>query len=165
MRSIRNRRHITPRPMGAAKPHIAVWLLACPMAFAADLRDGFNLRELEPKVFVHMGRQLALDVPGHDDIANIGFIVGEACVAVIDTGGSVRIGRELRGAIKEHTSLPICYVINTHVHVDHVLGKAAFKGDGPSFVGNAALAPAMARSRPFFIEQYSGDLDSPAVPE
>src|ERR1700721_1406880 len=81
MRSIRKRRHITPRPMGAAKPHIAVWLLACPMAFAADLRDGFNLRELEPKVFVHLGRQLALDVPGHDDIANIGFIVGEKCVA------------------------------------------------------------------------------------
>jgi len=147
--------------MGAAESRIAVWLLACPMVFAADLPEGFNLSEPEPGVFVHMGRQLALDVPGHDDIANIGFIVGKKCVAVIDTGGSASIGRELRGAIENHTSLPICYVINTHVHVDHVLGNAAFKNDGPSFVGSAPLAAAMARSRAFFIGQYSGDMDSP----
>ena len=147
--------------MGAAKPHIAVWLLACPMAFAADVLDGFNLREPSPKVFVHLGRQLALDVPGHDDIANIGFIVGEKCVAVIDTGGSSTIGRELRAAIGKHTPLPVCYVINTHVHVDHVLGNGAFKNDGVSFVGNALLREAIGRSREFFVKEYAGDMDSP----
>ena len=111
---------------------------------------------------MHLGRQLALDAPGHDDIANIGFIVGERCVAVIDTGGSPRVGRELRAAIRERTALPICYVINTHVHVDHVLGNAAFKQDKPSFVGHSALADAMSRSRDFFIQEYGGDLDAPA---
>jgi quinoprotein relay system zinc metallohydrolase 2 len=100
-------------------------------------------------------------VPGHDDIANLGFIVGEKCVAVIDTGGSVRIGRELRGAVGMHTSLPICYIINTHVHVDHVLGNAAFKNDKPSYVGSAALAGAILRSRDFFVKEYAGDMDSP----
>jgi quinoprotein relay system zinc metallohydrolase 2 len=103
-----------------------------------------------------------LDVPGHDDIANIGFVVGESCVAVIDTGGSVTIGRALRAAIRKQTSLPICYVVNTHVHVDHVLGNAAFKDDKPSFVGHAALVDAMARSREFFVTEYAGDLDAPA---
>ena len=44
---------------------------------------------------------------------------------------------------------PICYVINTHVHVDHVLGNAAFLPDRPSFVGHWALAAAMARSRDY----------------
>ena len=147
--------------MGAHKSRLARWLLVGPLAFAADAREPFNLSELEPGVFVHIGRQLPLDAPGHDDIANIGFIVGEKCVAVIDTGGSVTIGRALHAAVAKHTSLPICYVINTHVHVDHVLGNAAFKTDRPSFVGHAALQEAINRSREFFLKEYPGDLDSP----
>jgi quinoprotein relay system zinc metallohydrolase 2 len=158
--------------MGAAEPRIAFWLLACcPVAFAAAvpaadapgvaMPGSFNLSEPKPGVFVHTGRQLALDVPGHDDIANIGFIVGDKCVAVIDTGGSTRIGRELRAAVAKHTSTPVCYVINTHVHVDHVLGNAAFKNDKPSFVGNATLATAISGSKDFFVKQYAGDMDAP----
>jgi quinoprotein relay system zinc metallohydrolase 2 len=146
--------------MGALKSLAAVGLLAGPLAFAAAASAGFNLSELEPGVFVHLGRQLALDVPGHDDIANIGFIVGDRCVAVIDTGGSAAIGRELRAAIGKRTALPVCYVINTHVHVDHVLGNAAFDGDGVSFVGSARLSEAIARSRDFFVREYAGDLTS-----
>jgi quinoprotein relay system zinc metallohydrolase 2 len=151
--------------MGAAESRIAVWLLACPLACAADVRGGFNLSEPAPGVFVHLGRALALDAPGHDDIANVGFIVGEKCVAVIDTGGSINIGRELRASITARTSVPICYVINTHVHVDHVLGNAAFKDDRPRFVGHEALAGAIARSRDFFVREYGGDMDSPPSAE
>jgi quinoprotein relay system zinc metallohydrolase 2 len=120
------------------------------------------MHEVAPGAFVHLGQQLALDAPGHDDIANIGFIIGERCVAVIDTGGSVRIGRALLAAIRQRTRRPICYVINTHVHVDHVLGNAAFAPARPSFVGHWALAAAMARSRDFFLQHYAQDLDQPA---
>jgi quinoprotein relay system zinc metallohydrolase 2 len=151
--------------MGVADPRVALWLLACPVVFAANTPDGFNLSEVTPGIFVHTGRALPLNVPGHDDIANIGFIVGAKCAAVIDTGGSMRIGRELLAEIRKHTQLPICYVINTHVHVDHVLGNAAFKNDMPSFVGSAALAGAMDRSRDFFATQYAGDMDSPPSAE
>ncbi len=124
-------------------------------------RAQLSIQEVAPGVFVHFGQPLALDAPGHDDIANIGFIVGSKCVAVIDTGGSVRIGRALRTAIQQHTTRPICYVVNTHVHVDHVLGNFAFAPDHPSFVGHAALPAAIARSRPYFLSQYPGDLDQP----
>jgi quinoprotein relay system zinc metallohydrolase 2 len=147
--------------MGAPEARIALWLLACPLAFGADAPDGFNLSQPEPGVFVHVGRPLALDAPGHEDIANIGFIAGKKCVAVIDTGGSLSMGRKLHAAIVSHTALPICYVINTHVHVDHVLGNGAFTQDKPSFVGHFALADAIARSRDFFVREYPGDLDSP----
>ncbi|MGH8173862.1 MAG: MBL fold metallo-hydrolase, partial [Rhodanobacteraceae bacterium] len=61
--------------------------------------------------------------------------------------------------------LPICYVINTHVHVDHVLGNIAFKDDKPSFVGHAALVDAIARSRSYFLEHYAADFDAPATAE
>jgi len=136
-------------------------VVLCAGAAAAAGAPAFTVGEPAPGVFVHLGQQLALDAPGHDDIANIGFIVGERCVAVIDTGGSVRIGRALRAVIRQRTRLPICYVINTHVHVDHVLGNAAFRQDRPRFVGHAALAAAIAGSRDFFLQHYPHDLDQP----
>lgn len=126
-------------------------------AVARQPPQRFDLGSPAPGVYVHVGRDLPLDAPGHDDIATIGFIVGRACVAVIDTGGSVRIGRELRAAIRRRTALPICYVINTHVHVDHVLGNFAFEEDRPRFVGHALLAAAIQRNRSFFERQYPGD--------
>jgi quinoprotein relay system zinc metallohydrolase 2 len=139
-------------------------VLLWPLAFGAapSAADALTVLQLAPGVFVHLGQQLPLDAPGHDDIANIGFIVGSRCVAVIDTGGSMRIGRALRNAIKQRTTRPICYVINTHVHFDHVLGNAAFREDRPSFVGHWALAAAIARSRDFFLQHYADDLDQPA---
>ncbi len=131
---------------------------------AAAPAASFNLSEPAPGIFVHTGQQVALEAPGHDDIANIGFIVGSRCVAVIDTGGSVRIGRALRAAVRQHTQIPICYVINSHVHFDHVLGNAAFAADHPAFVGSAALAPAIARNRQFFVSHYGDELDPAAPP-
>ncbi len=118
----------------------------------------FTLTEVARGVFVHPGEQVGLDAAGHDDIANIGFVVGSSCVAVIDTGGSITIGKKLRDEVRKRTQIPICYVINTHVHVDHVLGNAAFKIDRPHFVGSAALPSALARSRDFFLSHYAADL-------
>jgi quinoprotein relay system zinc metallohydrolase 2 len=128
----------------------------------ACAEDSFALAALAPGVYVHAGKMLPLDAPGHDDIANLGFVVGTRCVAVIDTGGSVRTGRALRAAIAQRTPLPVCYVINTHVHVDHVLGNAAFSGDKPQFVGHALLPGALARSRALFVRDYAADLDAPS---
>jgi quinoprotein relay system zinc metallohydrolase 2 len=137
--------------------------VACALALASCAANAapLEVREIAHGVFVHEGKTLALDAPGHDDIANIGFVVGQRCVAVVDTGGSVRIGRALHESVAAHANLPVCYVINTHVHVDHVLGNVAFKADKPAFVGSARLGAAIDASRRFFIEHYASDLDAP----
>jgi quinoprotein relay system zinc metallohydrolase 2 len=101
-------------------------------------------KEIAQGVFVVEG-QVALASPANGgDIANRSFIVGEEAVAVIDPGGSFAVGAALRAAIATRTALPIRYVINTHMHPDHVLGNAAFKGDGVVFAGHAKLPRALA---------------------
>lgn len=158
---------VRTRALSGAASVLALALTAFPAsrAHAAPAEASLlSLEQVSAGVYVHLGRQLPLDAPGHDDIANIGFIVGDRCVAVIDTGGSTRIGRALRAAVSRTTRKPVCYVINTHVHVDHVLGNAAFRDGQVRFAGHARLPGQMQRNRSFFLTQYAGDLDAPAGP-
>lgn len=78
-----------------------------------------------------------------DAIANIGFIIGRDAVLVTDPGGSLADGENLRAAIRAKTSLPIRYVVLSHVHPDHVFGAGAFLADHPTYIGHARLAEAL----------------------
>ena len=125
--------------VGAALALAAVPLLRYAPAHAASV----NATEVAPGVFVHQGRYEVQSPENRGDIANASFVVGDDAVAVIDTSGSAKMGAELRDAIRAVTDKPIKYVINTHMHPDHVLGNAAFKEDDPQFVGHYKLARAL----------------------
>ncbi len=101
------------------------------------------MQEIGAGIYVHQGVHEDLSEGYHGDICNISFIVGSKGVAVIDTGGSLKVGKKLYEAIRKVTALPILYVINTHVHPDHIFGNAAFVGEHTAFVGHAKLADAM----------------------
>jgi quinoprotein relay system zinc metallohydrolase 2 len=103
----------------------------------------FAIEDVGNGIYVHHGKHLDIDVGYQGDICNVSFVVGSKGVAVIDTGGSFKTGNKLRDAIKNITPLPVLYVINTHVHPDHIFGNAAFKQDKPQFVGHAKLGDAM----------------------
>jgi len=100
-------------------------------------------QEVGAGIYVHQGAHEDLSEGYHGDICNVSFIVGGKGVAVIDTGGSFKVGKKLHEAIRKITTLPILYVINTHVHPDHIFGNAAFVEDKATFIGHAKLADAM----------------------
>ena len=116
-------------------------LLAC--VHAQTVQDDFAIESLGNGIYVHHGKHLDIDTGYQGDICNISFVVGSKGVAVIDTGGSFKTGNKLREAIKKVTDKPILYVINTHVHPDHIFGNAAFLQDNAQFVGHEKLATAM----------------------
>jgi quinoprotein relay system zinc metallohydrolase 2 len=123
------------------------------------------LQEVAPGIFVHQGVHQLPDTHNRGEIANIGFIVGERCVAVVDTGGSPEQGEALKKAVAEKAKVPICYVVNTHVHPDHIYGNLAFKQAGVHFVGHRKLAEAMAMRAPFYREKAERDLGFTLKPE
>mgnify|MGYP001813306233 CR=1 FL=1 len=129
-------------------------LLSIQAAVATAASDDFNITQVAPGVHVHQGMTVGFEDPGSDDIANIGFIVGEDCVLVVDTGGSYHIGRQLLAAVRSVTAHPVCYVVNTHIHPDHTLGNAAFADQGAVFIGHTRLPGALEHNRAFFLDQY-----------
>lgn len=121
---------------------LIIWALAITPVHSADI-NALVVDEVATGVFVHFGKHQIPNTNNHGAIANIGFIIGSRCVAVIDSGGNPAQGMALKKAIQKRTSLPICYVINSHVHPDHILGNSAFIDLGVKFVGHQKLVRAM----------------------
>lgn len=123
------------------------------VAYAAE--EVLTVQEAAPGIFVHYGEHKEASRDNAGAIANVGFVVGERCVAVIDTGGSFANGNRLLLAIRKVTRLPVCHVINTHFHPDHVFGNAAFADDSPQYIGHQNLAAALRAREPFYLKVLS----------
>ena len=129
-----------------------IWVSLLYLYLSSAIADSFSLKQVAQGIYVHQGPIALPDQYNHDAIANIGFIVGRRCVAVIDSGGNPAQGIQLKQAVRRVTQVPICYVINTHVHPDHIFGNRAFK-DIPNikFVGHQKLSRAMSARGSFYI--------------
>jgi quinoprotein relay system zinc metallohydrolase 2 len=120
---------------------------------AAAATGAAQVTEIAPGVYVRAGHD-AVVFEG-ENIANIGFIVGERCVAVVDSGGSAAEARALEAAVQAVTKLPVCYLIDTHAHPDHLLGNKVFADAGAQVVGHAKLARALGQRAPTYLERAS----------
>lgn len=122
---------------------MTTWLISC--AHATNPASDFSIEAIGDDIYVHHGAHLDIDTGYQGDICNISFVVGSKGVAVIDTGGSDKVGQILLAEIKKVTDKPVLFVINTHVHPDHIYGNTAFTHENnmPTFVGHEKLSNAM----------------------
>jgi len=123
----------------------------------AEPSTPLSVAEVAPGVHVHTGLVEDWSPESGGDVANLGFVVGSRCVAVIDTGGTPQLGVRWRAAVERATRLPVCFVFDTHAHPDHVLGNAAFAGPDTRFVASAKFNAAMAAREPYFLRALERD--------
>lgn len=132
------------------------WLLAstclallAPAAAQDSAREpAISLQPIAAGVYLHQGQQQAWLEGGAQDVANVGLVLGERCAALIDSGGSPAVGRQLRAALAALSPLPLCYLIITHAHPDHALGagellQAPAGAPRPQLVAHARYAAAL----------------------
>ena len=91
---------------------------------------------------------------------NITVAIGEDGVIMVDSQYAP-MHDKLKAAITALTPLPIRYLVNTHLHGDHVGGNALFAADGALIVGHENLRTRLAST---WTHNLSG-VTSPPAPE
>ena len=67
---------------------------------------------------------------------NLGLSIGEDGVVLIDDAMGGQLDAKLAAAIDAITSDPVDFVVNTHVHGDHIGGNVALAGEGATIVAH-----------------------------
>jgi len=110
-----------------------------------------NSKELAPGVFA-----LLCSIPGVD---NVGFVVGNKAVLVIDAHISIPMARQIQERVGEVTDKPILYLVNSNYHADHTFGNCAFPEETliVQHQETAARVPYLKEEMEFMLPCVGGD--------
>jgi cyclase len=101
------------------------------MTGAAQTAEPFLLKPLDH------GAWAAIDNPAakaQQSGSNAGFVMGSESVLVVDTFESPQAAEKLLAEIRQKTSLPVRFVVNSHYHLDHVAGNGIFAAAGATIL-------------------------------
>jgi quinoprotein relay system zinc metallohydrolase 2 len=122
------------------------------LAAAGGLR--LSVRQIADGVFAFQGADELMTAANDGAICNLGVVIGTDAVAVIDSGGSLIEAHALIAAVGKITSKPIRFLVNTHMHPDHIFGNAAFREIGATIVGHRNLPRALEARGAFYLHNY-----------
>ena len=110
----------------------STWMLACAVMlslttvgeisaqdlFAQDLKS--SLRKVKEGIYVLVGQVRVPPDPERD--SNVGVIVTQDGVVLVDTGENPYEARKVLAEVKKLTTQPVRYIILTEPHLDHYTG-------------------------------------------
>ncbi len=84
--------------------------------------------KINDRVYVLLGPIQHANRLNQGYMINSTVIVGDKGVILVDSGGTIEVGRHIAKAVRQITEKLVTHVVNTHHHGDHYLGNAAFEG-------------------------------------
>jgi cyclase len=103
-------------------------LLAAAPSPAQESAISFKSTELAPGLYM-------LEGEGGFIGGNLGLLTGEDGTVLIDDGIEP-LAEDMLAAVNEIAVVPVDFVINTHVHGDHIGGNAALHASGATIIGH-----------------------------
>jgi glyoxylase-like metal-dependent hydrolase (beta-lactamase superfamily II) len=93
-----------------------------------------ELKKITESVYSYTG--VPAGTTGNVFFVNTGIVIGDDAVLVVDTLTSAKEAEGFAADIRKITDKPIRYVVNTHSHLDHVLGNSVFADMGARIIGH-----------------------------
>ena len=101
--------------------------------------------QVSPHVYAWIGPHGGPDQKNQGYRMNMAFVVGKKSVAVLETGYTEAMAREMLKHIASVTPLPVKYAINSNSQPDRYFGNEVFRRQGATVIAHQSEAARMAR--------------------
>lgn len=115
--------------------------MSIPVASFADILPA--PRQIAPHSYAWIGPYGPPTKENQGFRMNLGFVVGDDAVAVIDSGYGDDMANAILAQIRQITDRPVRYVINTNSQPHRILGNAVLKKHGATIIASETASPRM----------------------
>ena len=137
----------------------AFCLLLSALAFAA-IPGRYEVKEIKPHVFIWVPDDVLYLVgdPQFGRAGTAGFIITSEGVVVVNTTNNPFNAREMLYEIRQRTTQPVKYVINTDARGDHMLGNEVFVDEQAAIISTGVAQAEMKDYQQDLAKRIRGDL-------